>query len=112
MINNSKNYKLKRQFWFYGVLPLVTVYLIGILLAGYNIINSSEYCFISQSCSEIMNKRANVSLSLLQIIMSFLIMYTLWNSYRVFKLSSSGIERAKKIRVRIYVILVVISYIF
>ena len=105
MINNSKNYKLKKQFWLYGVFPLVTIYFIGILLAGYNFINSSEDCFISQSCSEIMNKRASVSMSLLQIIMSFLIMYTLWNSYRVFKLSNIGIERAKKIRVRIYVIL-------
>ena len=105
MINLDAEYKLKKQFWFYGVLPLVTVYLIGILLAGYNIINASEDCFISQSCSELMKKRASVSMSLLQIIMGFLIIYTLWNSYRIFKLSNSEIEKAKKIRVRIYVIL-------
>ena len=105
MNNWDTQNKLKKQFWFYGVLPLVTFYLIGILLAGYNFINASEDCFISQSCSEITNKRASVSMSLLQILMGFLVMYTLWNSYRVFKLSNSGIERAKKIRVRIYVIL-------
>ena len=105
MNNRNAQNKLKKQFWLYGVFPLVTVYVIGILMTGYNIINSGEDCFISQSCSKIMNQRASVSMSLIQIIMSFLIMYTLWNSYRVFKLSNSGIERAKKIKVRIYVIL-------
>ena len=105
MNNLPHQYKLKKQYWFYGVLPLVTFYLIGILLAGYNFINASEDCFISQSCSEIMNKRANISMSLIQIIMCFLVIYALWNCYRVFKLSNSGIESSKKIRVRIYVIL-------
>ena len=104
-MNNLDNQnKLKKQFWLYGVLPLVTVYSVGVILAGYNFINASEDCFISQSCSEIMNKRASVSMSLIQIIMSFLIIYSLWNCYRVFKLSNNGIESSKKIRVRIYVI--------
>jgi len=104
---NSLNaeYKLKKQFWFYGVLPLVTIYLIGIILAGYNFVNASDDCFISQSCSDLMNKRADLSMNLLKIVMCFLVIYTIWNCYRVFKLSKSGIEKAKKIRVRVYVIL-------
>ena len=37
--------------------------------------------------------------------MLFLTVYAVWNIYRVFKLSRKGIERIKKIRARIYVIL-------
>ena len=37
--------------------------------------------------------------------MLFLTVYAVWNIYRVFKLSREGIEKNKKIRARIYVIL-------
>ena len=37
--------------------------------------------------------------------MLILTVYALWNTYRVFKLSREGIDKNKKIRARIYVIL-------
>lgn len=51
MNNLDAVYKLKKQFWYYGVTPLVTFYIIGIITAGYNLGVSFEDCFITQSCS-------------------------------------------------------------
>ena len=98
-------HKLKKQYWYYGVLPLISVYVIGIYLAGYNFGVSVDDCFISQSCSDGVSKRRIVSSIILKIIMLFLTVFAVWNIYRVFKLSREGIERNKRIRVRIYVIL-------
>ncbi len=105
MNNLGAEYKLKKQYWYYGVLPLVSVYLVGIYFAGYNFSVSVDDCFISQSCSDGISKRRIVSSIILKIIMLFLTVYAVWNIYRVFKFSREGIERNKKIRARIYVIL-------
>ena len=51
MNNLDAEYKLKKQFWYYGVFPLVTLYVIGIFTAGYYLGTSFEDCFITQSCS-------------------------------------------------------------
>ena len=105
MNNLDAEYKLKKQYWYYGVLPLVSVYLVGIYFAGYNFGVSVDDCFISQSCPDGMSKRRYVSSIILKIIMLILTLYALWNTYRVFKLSREGIDKNKKIRARIYVIL-------
>ena len=62
-------------------------------------------CFITQSCSELDNKIAFFSTSIVNSIMLILILYAIWNGYRVFKLSRNETQIAKKIRVRIYVFL-------
>lgn len=100
----TKN-KLKKQFWLYGVFPLVTLYVIGIITAGYNLGVSFEDCFITQSCSSESRKGRFVSATILKILMFSLTVFALWNVYKVFKLSREGVTKAKKIRVRIYVIL-------
>jgi len=105
MNNLEASHNLKKQFWYYGVLPLISVYVIGIYFAGYNFGVSVDDCFISQSCSDGISKRRIVSSIILKIIMLFLTVYAVWNIHRVFKLSKEGIERNKKIRARIYVIL-------
>ncbi len=112
MNNLDAEYKLKKQFWYYGVFPLVTFYIIGIITAGYNLGFSFEDCFITQSCSNESRKGRFVSWTILRTLMLFLTVYALWNIYRVFKLSKEGFTKAKKIRVRIYVILFPIIAIF
>lgn len=104
---NSLNaeYKLKKQFWYYGVLPLVTVYLIGIFLASYHVSRTVDDCFITQSCSELDNKIAFFSSNIIKTTMLVLTVYAIWNGYRIFKLSKDEIGISKKIKVRIYVIL-------
>lgn len=101
----NAQYKLKKQYWYFGVLPLVSVYIIGIFAASYNLSRTVDDCFISQSCSELANKIAFLSSKIVFFIMLFLIIYTLWNGYRVFKLSQNDIEKSKKIRVRAYTII-------
>ena len=105
MDNLDAQYKLKKQYWHYGVLPLVSVYIIGIFAASYNLSRTVDDCFISQSCSELANKIAFFSSNIVFFIMLFLTIYTLWNGYRVFKLSQNDIEKSKKIRVRAYTII-------
>ena len=105
MNDSDAQYKLKKQYWYYGVLPLVSIYLVGIYFAGYNFGISVDDCFISQSCSDGLSKRRIVSSIILKIIILFLTVYAVWNIYRVFKLSKEGIDKNKKIRARIYVIL-------
>ncbi len=101
----NAHYKLKKQFWYYGVFPLVTVYVIGIFAASYHMSRTVLDCFISQSCSELDNKIAFFSSNIVKTIMLFLTFYAIWNGYKIFKLSKDGIEISKKIKVRIYVIL-------
>lgn len=105
MNNLDAQYKLKKQYWYFGVLPLVIVYIIGVFLAGYSFGIYVEDCFIVQSCSKEMSKRSYFSATILKIIMVFLTFYSFWNVYRVFKISKNGIAKAQKIKVRIYVIL-------
>ena len=104
---NSLNaeYKLKKQFWYYGVLPLVTVYVIGIFFASYHVSRTVDDCFITQSCSELDNKIAFFSSNIVKTMMLVLTVYAIWNGYRIFKLSKDEIGISKKIKVRIYVIL-------
>ena len=101
----NAQYKLKKQYWYYGVFPLVTVYIIGIFVASYHMSRTVDDCFITQSCSELDNKIAFFSSNIIKILMLVLIFYTIWNGYRIFKLSKDRIEISKKIKVRIYVIL-------
>lgn len=98
-------HNLKKQFWYYGVLPLLTVYLIGIFFASYHVSRTVNDCFITQSCSELDNKIAFFSSNIVKTIMLVLIVYAIWNGYRIFKLSKDEIGISKKIKVRIYVIL-------
>lgn len=98
-------HNLKKQFWYYGVLPLLTVYLIGIFFASYHVSRTVNDCFITQSCSELDNKIAFFSSNIVKTIMLVLIVYAIWNGYRIFKLSKDEIRISKKIKVRIYVIL-------
>ncbi len=101
----NAQYKLKKQYWYYGVLPLVTVYVIGIFFASYHVSRTVDDCFITQSCSELNNKIAFFSSNIIKILMLVLTFYAIWNGYRIFKLSKDRIEISKKIKVRIYVIL-------
>ena len=101
----NAQHKLKKQYWYFGVLPLVSVYIIGIFAASYNLSRTVDDCFISQSCSELANKIAFFSSKIVFFITLFLTIYTLWNGYRVFKLSQNDIEKSKKIRVRAYTII-------
>ena len=105
MNNLDAEYKLKKQYWYYGVLPLVTVYVIGIFFASYHVSRTVDDCFFTQSCSELDNKIAFFSSNIIKILMLVLTFYAIWNGYRIFKLSKDGIEISKKIKVRIYVIL-------
>ena len=105
MNNLEAQYKLKKQFWHYGVLPLVSVYIVGIFVASYHLSRTVDDCFITQSCSELDNKIAFFSTSIVNSIMLLLILYAIWNGYKVFKLSRNEIQIPKKIRVRIYVFL-------
>ena len=98
-------HNLKKQFWYYGVLPLLTVYLIGIFFASYHVSRTVDDCFITQSCSELDNKIAFFSSNIVKAMMLVLTVYAIWNSYRIFKLSKDEIGISKKIKVRIYVIL-------
>lgn len=104
---NSLNaeYKLKKQYWYYGVLPLVTVYVIGIFFASYHVSRTVDDCFITQSCSELDNKIAFYSSNIVKAMMLVLMVYAIWNGYRIFKLTKDRIEISKKIKVRTYVIL-------
>ena len=103
--NLEAQYKLRKQFWYYGVLPLLSLYVIGIFAASYYLSRTVDDCFITQSCSELDNKIAFFSTSIVNSIMLLLILYAIWNGYRVFKLSRNETQIAKKIRVRIYVFL-------
>ena len=98
-------HNLKKQFWYYGVLPLLTAYLIGIFFASYHVSRTVDDCFITQSCSELDNKIAFFSSNIVKTMMLVLTVYAIWNGYRIFKLSKDGIGISKKIKVRIYVIL-------
>ena len=105
MNNFEAQYKLKKQFWHYGVLPLVSVYIVGIFLASYHLSRTVDDCFITQSCSELDNKIAYFSSNILKLIMILLSVYAVWNIYKIFKLSQNDIEKYKKIRVRAYTII-------
>ena len=76
---NSLNteYKLKKQFWYYGVLPLVTVYIIGIFFASYHVSRTVDDCFITKSCSELDNKIAFFSLNIVKATMLVLTVYAI-----------------------------------
>ena len=89
----NAQHKLKKQYWYFGVLPLVSVYIIGIFAASYNLSRTVDDCFISQSCSELANKIAFFSSNIVFFIMLFLTTYTLWNGYRVFKLSQNDFHK-------------------
>ena len=97
--------KLKKQYWYYGVFPLVSLYLIGIFFASYHVSRTVDDCFITQSCSELDNKIAFFSSNIVKTIMLVLTVYAIWNGYRIFKLSKDEIGASKKIKIRIYVIL-------
>ena len=97
--------KLKKQYWYYGVFPLVTVYIIGIFVASYHMSRTVDDCFITQSCSELDSKIAFFSSNIIKILMLVLTFYAIWNGYRIFKLTKDRIEMSEKIKVRIYVIL-------
>ena len=103
--NLEAQYKLKKQFWYYGVLPLVSVYTVGIFVASYHLSRTVDDCFITQSCSELDNKIAYFSLNIVKLIMILLSVYAVWNIYKIFKLSQNNIEKSKKIRVRAYTII-------
>ena len=105
MNNLEAQYKLKKQFWYYGVLPLVSVYIVGIFVASYHLSRTVDDCFITQSCSELDNKIAYFSSNILKLIMILLSVYAVWNIYKIFKLSQNNIEKSKKIRVRAYTII-------
>ena len=109
MISNPHNleaqYKLKKQFWYYGVLPLVSVYTVGIFVASYHLSRTVDDCFITQSCSELENKIAYFSSNIIKLIMILLCVYAVWNIYKIFKLSKNNIEKSKKIRIRAYTII-------
>jgi hypothetical protein len=98
-------HNLKKQFWYYGVLPLLTLYFIGIYFASYHVSRTVDDCFITQSCSELDNKIAFFSSNIVKTMMLVLTVYAIWNGYRIFKLSKDEIRISKKIKVRIYVIL-------
>ena len=98
-------HNLKKQFWYYGVLPLLTLYFIGIYFASYHVSRTVDDCFITQSCSELDNKIAFFSSNIVKTMMLVLTVYAIWNGYRIFKLSKDEIGLSKKIKVRIYVIL-------
>ena len=66
-------HNLKKQFWYYGVLPLLTVYLIGIFFASYHVSRTVNDCFITQSCSELDNKIAFFSSNIVKTIISLLL---------------------------------------
>ena len=101
----NAQYKIKKQYWYYGVFPLVTVYVIGIFFASYHVSRTVDDCFITQSCSELDNKIAFYSSNIIKILMLVLTFYAIWNGYRIFKLTKDRIEISKKIKVRTYVIL-------
>ena len=105
MNNFEAQYKLKKQFWHYGVLPLVSVYIVGIFVASYHLSRTVDDCFITQSCSELDNKIAYFSSNILKLIMILLSVYAVWNIYKIFKLSQNNIEKSKKIRIRAYTII-------
>lgn len=105
MNNLEAQYKLKKQFWYYGVLPLVSVYIVGIFVASYYLSRTVDDCFITQSCLELDNRIAYFSSNIVKLIMLLLSVYAVWNIYKIFKLSQNEIEKYKKIRIRTYVIL-------
>lgn len=104
LCNLEAQYKLKKQFWYYGVLPLVSVYTVGIFVASYHLSRTVDDCFITQSCSDLDNKIAYFSSNIIKLIMLLLSVYAVWNIYKIFKLSQN-IENYKKIRVRAYTII-------
>ena len=55
-MNNFNAQYNPKQYWYYGFLPLVSIYLVGIYFAGYNFSVSVDDCFISQSCSDGISK--------------------------------------------------------
>ena len=67
LCNLEAQYKLKKQFWYYGVLPLVSVYTVGIFVASYHLSRTVDDCFITQSCSELDNKIAYFSLNIVYL---------------------------------------------
>ena len=101
-LENEK--KLKQQYWYYGVIPILFVYLIDIFISGKYYVLGFNDCLISQSCSELFFEEYYFWRNFFYLLSIVLLIYTIWNGYRVFVLSKNGIEKAHKIRVRIYVI--------
>jgi len=97
--------KLKKQFWFYGVIPILIIYILDIHFFGTNIILSFDDCLPNQSCSDFFLKELNRSRNFSYTLSLILFMWTFWNSFRIFQLSKTEITFTTKMIVRSSVIL-------
>jgi hypothetical protein len=89
--------ELKKQFWFYGVFPILILYLFALHFWGQNLALSFNDCLTNQSCSDFFLKELQRSQTFLYVISPILFSWTIWNSYKVFKISK--LNQNKKIRI-------------
>ena len=104
--------KLKKQFWFYGVIPITFLYLIDVYIAGEFYELGFNDCLVNVNCTKLFYKEYYYWQNIFYILSLSILIYTIWNGYRVFVLSRNEEVQAKRIKVRIYVIIFPLFAIF
>ena len=77
--------KLKKQFWFYGVIPILILYFFALHFWGQNLTLGFNDCLPNRSCTDFFLKELDRSQNFVYIISIIIFSWTIWNSYKVFK---------------------------
>ena len=99
--------KLMKQFWIYGALPLTLLYLLNLALVKLYILNLPNDCiFNSGGCPNGYEVPDNTFLPLALIVTAILLLLTIFNAFRVFKLTQTESNAKKTLVLRSVVIIV------
>tara|TARA_X000000950_G_scaffold20072_1_gene21637 strand:- start:7457 stop:8029 length:573 start_codon:yes stop_codon:yes gene_type:complete len=97
--------KLKKQFWYYGVIPILILYFFALHFWGQNLILGFNDCLPNRSCSDFFMSELERSQNFVYIISIIIFSWTIWNSYRVFQISKTNQNKKIKIISRISVVI-------
>ena len=99
--------KLMKQFWIYGALPLTILYLLNLALVKLYILNLPNDCiFNAGGCPEGYEVPDNPFLLLALIVTTILLLLTIFNAFRVFKLTRPESHAKRTLILRTVVIIV------
>lgn len=97
--------KLKKQFWIYGVIPILILYFFTLHFWGQNLILGFNDCLPNRSCSEFFLVQLERSQNFAYSITILIFAYTIWNTYKVFQISKTYQNKSIKFISRLSVVI-------